>query len=230
MSELASHLKLNARDFSPVVEFNPPRDKLLALDFTDANNRLTQEVLNDIEKFSQYIDDQLKAADARYGIGGYGEHRTIYSLSSLFDGDDPDAEPRRLHLGVDIWGRAGTGVHAPLQATIHSFAYNDQRADYGATIILSHDLKGMTFYSLYGHLALDSIRNIAEGDRIEKGEAFAVFGSPGENGGWPPHLHFQLIADINGYCGDYPGVCKFSERSVWLERSPDPDLILQMGG
>jgi hypothetical protein len=27
--------------------------------------------------------------------------------------------------------------------------------------------------------------------------------------------------------GDYPGVCKFSEREKWLQNSPDPDLILQ---
>jgi hypothetical protein len=28
--------------------------------------------------------------------------------------------------------------------------------------------------------------------------------------------------------GDYPGVCKYSEREKYLENCPDPDLILQM--
>jgi hypothetical protein len=28
--------------------------------------------------------------------------------------------------------------------------------------------------------------------------------------------------------GDYPGVCRFSERKQWLDNCPDPDLILQM--
>jgi murein DD-endopeptidase MepM/ murein hydrolase activator NlpD len=218
---------MNAGAFSPIVEFNAQRDKLLALDFTDANKELTHEVLNDIDKFSRYIDDRLTAAGALYGIGGYGEHRTIYSLSSLFDSEDPEAEPRRLHLGVDIWGKMETRVHAPLGASIHSFAYNDRRGDYGATIILSHELEGITFHTLYGHLDLDSINKISVGDRIEKGQAFAAFGSPEENGYWPPHLHFQLIADMDGYRGDYPGVCKFSERSIWLERCPDTGLILR---
>ena len=65
--------------------------------------------------------------------------------------------------------------------------------DYGATIILTHILEGITFYSLYGHLSLNSIKNIHEGERIKKGNVFAEFGIPTENGHWPPHLHFQLI-------------------------------------
>jgi len=227
MSDLVHNLSMNAGGFSPVVEFNGQRDKLLALDFTSANKELTHEVLNDIEKFSKYIDDRLAAAGALYGIGGYGEHRTIYGLSSLFDNEEPGAEPRRLHLGVDIWGEVGTRVHAPLGASVHSFAYNDRRGDYGATIILSHELDGITFHTLYGHLDLDSINRISVGDRIEKGQVFAAFGPPKENGYWPPHLHFQLIADMDGYRGDYPGVCKFSERRIWLERCPDPGLILR---
>jgi hypothetical protein len=28
--------------------------------------------------------------------------------------------------------------------------------------------------------------------------------------------------------GDYPGVCKYSEREKWLRNSPDPDLILNL--
>jgi peptidoglycan LD-endopeptidase LytH len=49
-----------------------------------------------------------------------------------------------------------------------------------------------------------------------------------ENGNWPPHLHFQLIADMEGWKGDYPGVCKYSEREKWLGNCPDPDLVLDL--
>ena len=49
-----------------------------------------------------------------------------------------------------------------------------------------------------------------------------------ENGGWPAHLHFQIIGDLMGFIGDFPGVAKQSEIEEWLERCPDPNLILGM--
>jgi len=57
---------------------------------------------------------------------------------------------------------------------------------------------------------------------------FTEFGMRFENGNWPPHLHFQIIIDIGNWQGDYPGVCKFSERERWLQNCPDPDIILQL--
>ncbi|RYZ44700.1 MAG: peptidase M23, partial [Chitinophagaceae bacterium] len=45
---------------------------------------------------------------------------------------------------------------------------------------------------------------------------------------WPPHLHFQIIKDMHGWKGDYPGVCRFSEKEAYLQNCPDADLILQM--
>src|SRR5262249_30625654 len=104
----------------------------------------------------------------------------------------------------------------------------DRKGDYGATIILTHLLDETSFYTLYGHLSLNSIKNLREGDRISKGDYFAELGIPAENGQWPPHLHFQIIKDLQGWSGDYPGVCKYSEREVYLANCPDPELILQM--
>jgi hypothetical protein len=37
-----------------------------------------------------------------------------------------------------------------------------------------------------------------------------------------------LILDIGEWKGDYPGVCKFSEKEKWIANSPDPDIILQL--
>ena len=115
---------------------------------------------------------------------------------------------------------------APCDGIIHSFAFNNNFGDYGVTIILSHSFGGAGFYTLYGHLSLGSIKNISEGDRFSKGDVFAGFGLPSENGHWPPHLHFQIIIDLGEWKGDYPGVCKFSEKEKWLANSPDSDLIL----
>ncbi len=211
-----------------VIPFDPTKEKLLAMDLTGGPLSPPPELLEDTKTFSAFITDQLKKGRAKFGIGGYSEHRTIYSLSKVFDPVVPGEEPRRLHLGTDIWGKPLTPVMSPLPGIVHSFAFNDRFGDYGATIILTHNLEGYTFHTLYGHLSLSSITNLQEGDRVNAGDTIAEFGIPAENGHWPPHLHFQVILDIGDWKGDYPGVCKFSERESYLKNSPDPDHILQL--
>jgi murein DD-endopeptidase MepM/ murein hydrolase activator NlpD len=129
---------------------------------------------------------------------------------------------------MDIWGPAGTPVFAPLGGLVHSFAFNNHDGDYGATIILSHQLDGRSFYTLYGHLSLVDLEVAREGNFVVGGEPFAHFGAPHENGNWPPHLHMQLIENIGTHRGDYPGVCRFSERNGYLANCPDPDIVLQL--
>ena len=202
-----------------VVPFDPVVDRLLVMDFTAANAELTDEIINDIDLFSSYVSMQLAKANARYGIGGYNEHRTVYSRSKVFDDAE---EPRRLHLGLDIWGDAGTPVFAIADGVVHSFAFNNRSGDYGATIILQHEIEREIIHSLYGHLALKDIKGLKKGDKVVKGDLIAHFGEPAENGNWPPHLHLQLIRDMSIWEGDYPGVCRYSERKQWLQNSPDP--------
>lgn len=235
MPALADMLRRNAGSFAAVVPFDAGTDRLLKLDFTDANKSIHPAILQDTVRFTHYINEQLDHAKARYGIGGYAEHRTVYAGSPLFGASElsphqrkTEEEPRRFHLGIDIWGRPHTAVMAPCDGIVHSFAYNDAFGDYGATILLTHQLEGMSFYTLYGHLSLNSIRNLRSGERINRGDIFAEFGIQTENGQWPPHLHFQVIHDLQGWEGDYPGVCRYSEREVWLANCPDPDHILQM--
>lgn len=211
----------------PIVEFNPQREKILAMDFTELNKALTTEIIEDTASFSDYINQTLNTAGALYGIGGYNEHRTVYARSRVFDGV-VEEQARCIHLGVDIWGKAGTQVSAPLATTVHSFAFNEAYGDYGATIILSHQIAGANFYSLYGHLALKDLDNLREGKFIHAGEVFAHFGKPAENGQWPPHLHFQLILDMENKKGDYPGVCSLPNRQKYLNNCPDPDALLKL--
>jgi peptidoglycan LD-endopeptidase LytH len=229
-SQLSAVLQKHQSTFRAVVAFNPANEKLLLLDFTESNTELTAEILNDSNKFSDYISRKLSEANCKYGIGGYDEHRTIYDRSDHFDASLPGEERRRLHLATDIWGEAYTAVIAPIDGIVHSFAFNNKSGDYGATIILTHNLDGISFHTLYGHLSLNSLKNISDGDLIKAGTIFAEFGTQFENGQWPPHLHFQIIVDMQGWKGDYPGVCKFSEKKQWLNNSPDPDLIILMNG
>lgn len=210
-----------------VVPFNRGVDRLLTMDFTEKNTLLTADTVSSIDLFTNYINSTLQNAKALYGIGGYNELRTVYSRSEVFDGVE-GKEPRRLHLGIDIWGVAGTSVLAPLAGKVHSFAFNKAYGDYGATIILEHAIGEGSFYTLYGHLSLDSITHLEVGNEIQQQQVFAHFGIPEENGYWPPHLHFQLILDMQGHIGDYPGVCAYSETEKYLANCPDPDLLIDM--
>ena len=54
----------------------------------------------------------------------------------------------------------------------------------------------------------------------------ARLGSDDVNGGWLPHLHFQLILEIGEARGDFPGVFRKSERERWRRVCPDPRPFL----
>lgn len=226
ISPLQDQLRKHSGSFAPVVPFNPG-DNLLAMNFTAENQSITRDIFSDTQLFSDYVNSELKKANARYGIGGYNELRTVYERSGVFNAGT-ETEARRLHLGIDIWGKPHTHVRAPMDGIVHSFAFNKGYGDYGTTIILVHRLNDISFYTLYGHLSLNSIKNLQEGRLIKKGDVFAGFGIPRENGEWPPHLHFQIIADLEGWKGDYPGVCAQSQAEKYLANCPDPDLVLQL--
>lgn len=235
LSSLYETLASHTNDFHQVVNFDPVKEKLIHLDFTSNNKELVETDVNNTEVFSRYIQARLKKANAKFGIGGYDELRILYAQSELFsppsffkDGKTVVPEPRNVHLGIDIWGDEGTEVYAPIGGMIHSFAYNNNLQDYGATIILLHQLESHAFYTMYGHLSVKDIERLKEGSYISRGQLIGHFGNADENGNWPPHLHFQIIKDMRVYKGDYPGVCKISERNHYLENCPDPDVILNM--
>jgi murein DD-endopeptidase MepM/ murein hydrolase activator NlpD len=222
--QLENFVKIHPGEIGKVVDFDPNTDRLFKFDFTASNTELSPDDVNDTEKFSNWVSKKLKDNNCRYGIGGYMEHRTLYARSELFNIGD---EPRRLHLGIDIWAEAGTTVYAPLSGHIHSFQDNNNFGDYGPTIILEHQLEDLKLYTLYGHLNRKSLVGLSVGDTISKGQQIAEFGSQHENGHWPPHLHFQLMFDVEGCYGDYPGVGRYSEKDKYLNNIPDPNLILQ---
>src|SRR6476660_4471432 len=90
-------------EFHQVVPFDAEKDQLLLMDFTKHNEELSEKLVNDTQRFSDYINQKLRSANAKFGIGGYSEYRELYSRSRVFDSEGGE-EPRRLHLGIDIWG------------------------------------------------------------------------------------------------------------------------------
>lgn len=220
-----------AADFYPVLDFAAANDKIGSIDLSKNNPDFPEYIFSSLERFAQYI--QQKKTGYKFLTGGYLEERAMYKRSSLFNKNlrssiTDNEEPRTIHLGVDVWGDAGTKIYAPLGGMVESFAFNNHPGDYGATIILQHQLETFNFYTLYGHLCLKDIEQIRLGQVISRGVPFAHFGGPAENGGWPPHLHFQVIFNIDNYDGDYPGVCKKSEMEYYMNNCPDPEAILKI--
>ena len=166
----------------------------------------------------------MRLAGATVGIGRYGEPRLLYS-SPLFTNEA--GERRTIHLGIDLFAPPGTSVRAPLGGTVHLAADNDAPLDYGPVIILRHATdQGEEFFTLYGHLTRASIDAVSPGQSIAHGQTFAETGSSDVNGGWTPHLHFQLITDLLGLGRAFPGVCRASEFAAWAAFSPDPNVLL----
>lgn len=183
--------------------------------------------LADVGAFTAKIFRRMKDAGARVGVGRYNEARLVYT-SDVFKTDA--GENRTIHIGIDLFMEAGSPVFAPLDGRVHSAANNAAALDYGPTVILEHsvDQGRVRFFTLYGHLTEDSLAGLHPGKPVKRGERIASIGSPPTNGGWPPHLHFQIICDMLGNTGDFPGVAPASLRNVWLSICPDPNLILRI--
>ncbi len=162
-------------------------------------------------------------------VGRYLEPRLLYHSAQFATGESWSAERRTIHLGADLGTTEGTPVVAPLEGVVHAMKDIQLERDYGPVIILRHETdSGGTFYTLYGHLSQASLERVKVGDKLQKGQQFAWLGSESENGGWPPHVHFQLMIDLLDLDCDFPGVCKASEQEVWEQISPNPNLLLNI--
>ncbi|MEO1653225.1 MAG: peptidoglycan DD-metalloendopeptidase family protein, partial [Bacteroidota bacterium] len=220
---------LKAQEASPaaIVPADLQNDQVVIFDFSSQNPALDQFDLTDVGAMNRYVFGSIEKAGAKLGAGGYLEERAVYQKSAVFD--TMEGASRSIHLGIDLWMPAGTPIFCPLAARVHSFQDNANFGDYGPTIILEHPGE-ITFYSLYGHLSRESLLDLAEGQVLKAGEKFAAFGSEAVNGNWTPHLHFQLILDMQGKKGDYIGVAPKSELDFYKKNCPDPNLILGIPG
>ena len=175
---------------------------------------------------ARLVQAELQATGASVAVGRYGESRSLYVTPEFAASSNPLEERRTVHLGLDFFVPAGTPVHAPLNARVHAIANNSRPQDYGPVVILKHEPEGCEpFFTLYGHLALDCLERLQVGQPIAAGQAFAAVGPTDVNGGWTPHLHFQVIVDLLGLGTDFPGVVRSSQWALWSEISPDPNGI-----
>ena len=198
----------------------------VALDLSVTNENLATQKLATAKDYEAYLQKYLENHKAKMAFGGYIEHRNLYQRSMVFKNDQSDE--RNIHIGLDLWINDSAPIYAALKGKIHSLQNNDALGDYGPTIILEHEIEGYTFHTLYGHLSLDSLIGKKEGDLVEKGEQIATLGLPPINGDYAPHLHFQIIIDMENKKGDYPGVCSLNNLPFYLQNCPDPNLLLKI--
>lgn len=216
MIDLAEELKKVGEVITPVLDF--AKDDFMPVDLSENREGLSDIDLNDKEGFTDFIFQPLHNEHKKVAYGGYGEQRGLYSRSTLFNG----SEPRSFHLGLDLWTKAGTEVFVPIAGKVHSWGNHARHGDYGPVIILEHQIAHLHFFSLYGHLSVTSLIGLEEGKSFHSGDCLGTIGRYEENFHWPPHLHFQLMADMEGLKGDYPGVCKPSEKKYYLGNTYDP--------
>lgn len=213
--------------FYPIMGELLTPENTMKLDFTEENQALKSVDISTTEAFDLYVFDQLKLKNKKYGIGGYLEKRAIYRRSEVFATEESSF--RNIHLGIDIWAQAGAPVYAPMNGRVHSFHDNAGFGNYGPTIILEHEINGKTLYTLHGHLFLKDLDQLEIGKEYKAGDLLCHVGPFPENGDWPPHLHFQLMWDLGGNWGDYPGVAAEKDLEFYRENCPDPNWILGCG-
>ncbi|WP_303317357.1 peptidoglycan DD-metalloendopeptidase family protein [Flavivirga abyssicola] len=208
-----------------VLDASIPNTKYISLDLSESNETLNSIDVSSSSKLNEYVNNHIKKHNALVAYGGYLEVRNIYKRSSHFNKQAEDG--RNIHLGIDLWCLANTPIYAPLDATVHSFKNNTNYGDYGPTIILKHTINKVVFYTLYGHLSLASIKDLKVDQTFKQGEQIAILGDFAVNGDYPPHLHFQIIKDIQNHMGDYPGVCSKKDLEFYIENCPDPNTLMK---
>ncbi|MFN8441700.1 MAG: aminotransferase class III-fold pyridoxal phosphate-dependent enzyme [Caldilineaceae bacterium] len=217
------------RSQSPHFPISSPPQAGFHIDLSVSSSFLPDPMDLVSESTACCVFEQIAAAGAEFGFGGYGEARMIYNGEAFRNDGSPTAERRTIHLGVDLFIPAGEPIFAPLPGTVHSFHNNAADYDYGPVIMLEHHTDdGTPFYTLYGHLALESLDGLKAGQTVAAGQRIGWIGAQPINGNWTPHLHFQIIVDHLGLGYDFNGVARATQKEIWLGLCPDPNLVLRI--
>tara|TARA_R110000737_G_scaffold82572_2_gene114936 strand:+ start:723 stop:1406 length:684 start_codon:yes stop_codon:yes gene_type:complete len=200
--------------------------KYVCLNLSKDNKELFGLEITNHTVCQNYIDRVLHDKNGLIAYGGYLEERNLYNDKEGFSSSTKPI--RNIHLGIDYWCAALTKVIVPIKGVVHSFKNNNVIGDYGPTIILKHVLGNHTFYTLYGHLSVDSLDGLFINKEFKAGDSIGRLGTPDINVNYAPHLHFQIIRDLEGNVGDYPGVCAKTQLPFYQENCPDPNILMKL--
>ena len=182
-----------------------------------------------LPNLTKRIWDQMADYNTQFSIGRYAENRHLYAASGFGHGAYPTTEKRTNHIGLDLFCEAGLPVFAPFDGTVTYLTIIDLPLDYGGLVVLKHHTDtDVPFYTLYGHLSHDTLNHLEVGQSVKAGQKIATIGKDHENGGWPPHLHLQIIIDFLDKGIDFPGVALEREASVYKALCPNPALLFKL--
>ena len=180
--------------------------------------------LEEAARVGEEFEDQ-----GRIWLGYYHEPRLIYAEPAFRKGHWKASNRRTVHLAIDAFAPSGTPMFAPLAGEVFVADNCTGHLDYGGVVILRHETpEGDPFYTLYGHLDPEFMERLKPGDRIAKGEEFCRLGDASQNGGWAPHVHFQLALNTEGIEADWPGVGDPDEMYMWRAICPNPAALLNL--
>ena len=211
---------------SKVIAPHISYSEYVPLDLSISKGKILSSKLETAKDYEVFIQKHLDDNKGKIAFGGYQEIRNLYKRSAVFNAEN--TEERNIHIGLDLWINESASVHSALDGKIHSFQNNTALGDYGPTIIVQHQLHGHIFQTLYGHLSEESLIGKQIGDTVSKGDQIGNLGLPPINGDYAPHLHFQIIIDMENKFGDYPGVCSSRTLNHYSTNCPDPNVLLKI--
>ncbi len=221
-SAISDWIARNAETFAPILRPHPAALAKALVPYGDAANPMTvASAAAKPQEASDWWDAYAAEHDVTLGIGPWGEARTVYS-GDMFRSRLIEGERRDRHLGLDLFMPAGTRLYAPLAATVKSVEIEEDPLGYGGLVALLHEPEGCPpFVTLWGHLAHEVVSRLKPGDRLEAGALVAEMGTHVENGGWAPHLHFQISTDPTLEARAVLGVGEARYLDVWASLFPD---------
>jgi 4-aminobutyrate aminotransferase-like enzyme/Ser/Thr protein kinase RdoA (MazF antagonist) len=217
----AAWLAGHADEIGPVFATPPARmnKTVLALDGSDAAASAAMQQPSAWPALAA-------ARGIELGIGRWFEQRDVYR-DAMFASSLAEGQRRDLHLGIGLFLPAGTELLAPLAGRVVSVDREDAAQGFGGVLLLAHEPRpGVRFQTLWGHLDPTSLHGLRAGADVQRGQVLGRLGEAAVNGGWPPHLHCQVLTLPFEHAEQVPGVGESLWREVWAEVTPDPAPLL----
>src|SRR5699024_5526031 len=115
-------------------------------------------------------------------------------ISSGFGGrDSPGGVGSSDHKGVDIAASKGSTASAAASGVVSTVTSGCSEGDsscgggFGNFIVVTHNIDGKTYSTLYAHLSNTSV---SQGDKVSQGDSIGAVGNTGGSTG--AHLHFEV--------------------------------------
>jgi 4-aminobutyrate aminotransferase-like enzyme/Ser/Thr protein kinase RdoA (MazF antagonist) len=209
--------------FAPVLPVDPRRQPVPWVDLSVGSLDLGGGERWRAEDVADVVTRRRQATGCALVLGRYLEPRLLGGPAEVPGLDC--AERRTVPLGVCLFMAPGTAVTTPLAGRVAAL---ERVAAIGA-VLLRHEVQGgPTFFTRYGGLDLASLAPLEVGQTVAAGSPLATIGPASD--GLPPHLDLQVVVDAFGLGTGVPTAVGPSERDLWAELCPDPNLILGVPG